>query len=206
MFNFIPLGKNASSSLKRKFTGIENISIEDLNHGRPYLYLPIRNIIFCYRDPIERYISSWRSRYEMGWPRYYKRPWYNKEISLFSKFSKPEDYIQSMISKGEKFSPMFGHQTPQSEVLSRQNINDIKFIINFNDINNSLDKMLDLLDIECDNKLSHLHSNRLDKEEVKGRTICPDDYKILSESSRTWLKEGYKEDYKLKELMIKFNK
>ncbi len=91
MFNFIPIGKNASSSLKQRFNSIENISIVDLNHGKPKLDLPIKNIIFCYRDPIERYISSWRSRYEMGWLRYYKKPWYKKEINLFAKFSKPED-------------------------------------------------------------------------------------------------------------------
>lgn len=198
---FIELGKNASSTLKPSIKKL-GINFYHLDHNNPVVRPNADlKVIFCYRDPIDRFISAWRSRYEMGWPNYYPNPWMGIEPDVFNYYNNPEDYIQDILKGKLIFKPIHGHFLPQSSILSSIRTNQIEFVLDFDDIQNSFNKLCNHLG-KSPIKLGHEHSAKTKKEEVADRPKCSKDYKHLSDSSISFLKGMYNYDYFLKAKII----
>lgn len=193
---FIEIGKNASSALKEAMNRA-GVRLYRLNHGSPIVKTE-DDIIFCYRDPVSRFISAWRSRYEMGYPEYYPNPWKREEANIFKKYDTPEKYIQSVIKKRENFKIFTGHLIPQSEILKSIRVNQIYHVLDFKNLQNSFDRLMDKLGKDkFELNLKHSSENSKDFERVK----CPSDYRELSSTTIEWIKTFYREDYKYEKLL-----
>lgn len=86
--HFMHIGKTGGTAIKnslknKKLTILKNFVIVHEGHGFRLKNLPRDHTLFFFvRDPLDRYVSGFYSRYRMGMPTNYN-PWKNGEEEAF---------------------------------------------------------------------------------------------------------------------------
>lgn len=238
-FIFVHIGKNAGTTLKAALGEISAssalIDIEQplIEHSIPCAdrisKAPVNSLLFCVRDPVTRFLSAWRSRYEQGFPHYHfdsedfakfrdrEMKWKGDLADIFNLYSTPEDYLQSIVH-GRTEMNYIDHFVPQLQVLCGKvfdldcgrimgdhyrmmyNVNKINFVLQYEKLNEHWALFLQQNDLP-EVPLQHLHRQDHNQEYPPWVPRCPPGWRDLSDESRAKLVELYQEDYQLIELL-----
>lgn len=103
IFHFLHIGKTAGTSIKYAFNQTKLYTNKNLvfvlhHHGFRLPDVPEdERVFFIVRDPIDRYVSGFYSRYRKGQPRIYN-PWNNEEAEVFGEFKTPNEMAKALSS------------------------------------------------------------------------------------------------------------
>ena len=209
---FTNIGKNAGTALRRGFaeSAIRPLQIRILDHGDPLIApldaFPERSLCICLRDPITRYLSGWRSRYERGFPDHWEpqKGWRFGLEKIFRHYDTPEKYFRA-IMQGQTEAWLPNHFRPQAEVLGglahvEQHLDRFNFILQFEHLAEHWQLLHARYDLPAP-ELPLLHNADHGRPYPPDLTRCPPDYRELSPEVLAYMRQTYADDYRLIDLL-----
>ncbi len=213
---FVHIGKNAGTTLTRAFedSPIETC-IYNLQHWKPTLQLtdfPPNSLCICVRDPIRRFVSAWRSRYEQGFPHHHKAKFFrNGKVKwkkgleiIFEDHATPESYLQAIL-RGQARMHYMDHFTPQTRVLGgldavARHMDRFHFVFQFEHLAQHWEVFLKGQKLPLV-PLPHLHRADHNKDYPPYTPRCPSNWRDLSDESHDLLRKLYLDDYRLIQML-----
>ena len=178
--------------------------------GNPRLWplerFPKHSLCICLRDPITRYFSGWRSRYEKGFPDHFapEKGWkFGLGELIFQHYNTPQAYFQAVM-QGQAKLHLINHFTPQTTILGglahvEQYLDRFAFVLKFENLAAHWQLLHDQYQLPAP-ALPVLHAADHQRPYPPGLTRCPPNYRELSPEVRAYMQQVYQADYQLLDL------